>query len=72
MPGMDGVTCAEKILDRDPSANIIMISGYDKESPEGIDPQINNVTKGYITKPIDKVRLSLMLDQLLGESSPSL
>jgi PAS domain S-box-containing protein len=51
MPGMDGITCAKKILEYDPKAKIILISGYVDRGPNGIDPQIKSLLKGYLTKP---------------------
>ncbi len=66
MPEMDGVSCSEKIMDYDPNAKIIIISGYDEDGPSGIDEEKKRLIKGYLTKPIEMARLSEELAQVLG------
>ena len=66
MPEMDGVSCSEKIMDYDPNAKIVIISGYDEDGPSGIDERKKRLIKGYLTKPIEMARLSLELAQVLG------
>jgi PAS domain S-box-containing protein len=65
MPEMDGITCAEKILEFDPEAKIIMVSGYDEEGPNGIDDRIAKAIKGYLTKPINMAQLTTLMADLL-------
>ncbi len=65
MPGMDGITCAEKILGQDPEAKIVMLSGYDEHGPDGIHDKVRSSIKGYLIKPIDMKKLSLVLSKLL-------
>jgi CheY-like chemotaxis protein len=65
MPEMDGMTCAKKIMDRDPEAKIIIISGYDEIGPSGIDDQGRMLIKGYLTKPIDMNEVNNLLVGLL-------
>jgi CheY-like chemotaxis protein len=65
MPEMDGITCAEKIIEFDPEARIIMVSGYDEEGPNGIDDRIGKTIKGYLTKPVNMAQLSYLLADLL-------
>jgi PAS domain S-box-containing protein len=65
MPEMDGITCAEKILEFDPEARIIMISGYDEEGPNGFDDRIAKAIKGYLTKPVNMAQLTSMMADLL-------
>ena len=69
MPGMDGITCAGKIIELDPAAKIILISGYDKQGPNGIDYKTGDYVKGYLTKPIDIVQLSRILGRLFDNDA---
>jgi PAS domain S-box-containing protein len=62
MPTMDGITCAEKIIEMDQGARIILVSGYEENGPDGIDSHIKEIIKGYITKP----PTASELDQVLG------
>jgi CheY-like chemotaxis protein len=64
MPEMDGIICAKKIIEQDPTAKIILISGYEEKGPHGVDPRTKEIIKGYLTKPIDMVKLSVALSQL--------
>ena len=66
MPEMDGVSCSEKIMDYDPHAKIVIISGYDQDGPSGIHEDKKRLIKGYLTKPIEMGRLSEELAQVLG------
>jgi two-component system cell cycle sensor histidine kinase/response regulator CckA len=66
MPEMDGVSCSEQIMDYDPNAKILIISGYDQDGPSGIDGEKKRLIKGYLTKPIEMGRLSEELAQVLG------
>ncbi len=65
MPEMDGTTCAEKILEQDPDAKIVMLSGYEDHGPDGIYDKVRSSIKGYLIKPIDMRKLSLLLSRLL-------
>jgi PAS domain S-box-containing protein len=65
MPEMDGITCAEKILEQDPEAKIVMLSGYEEYGPDGIHDKTRSSIKGYLIKPIDMRELSLLLSRLL-------
>ena len=51
MPGMNGVTCAKEILEVDPEARIIIVSGYEPTGPDGIEESVHRLIKGYIVKP---------------------
>ena len=64
MPGMDGLTTARKILSIDPKANIVLVSGYDEDGPDGIDDEIKRSIKGYVTKPFDIEEVSQVLARL--------
>ncbi len=65
MPEMDGITCADKIIEFDPEARIIMVSGYDEEGPNGIDDRIGKAIKGYLTKPVNMAQLTSLMADLL-------
>jgi PAS domain S-box-containing protein len=65
MPEMDGITCAEKILEQHPEARIVMLSGYEEHGPDGIRNRARSSIKGYLTKPVDMRKLSLLLSRLL-------
>ena len=67
MPGMDGMTCAGKILASDPQARIVIISGYDEKGPSGISGQEQERIKGYLTKPINLEEISIFLEGVLAE-----
>ncbi|MBW1887577.1 MAG: sigma 54-interacting transcriptional regulator, partial [Deltaproteobacteria bacterium] len=68
MPGMDGIKCAEKIVEHDPSAKIVMLSGYDERGPDGINDQDRLLIKDYLTKPVDIADLSRILAHLLEQA----
>ena len=65
MPEMDGITCAEKILEYDSEARILMVSGYEETGPNGIDDKTGAAIKGYLTKPINMAQLTPLLADLL-------
>jgi YesN/AraC family two-component response regulator len=67
MPKMDGVTCAEEILKNDPTAKIIMVSGYDEEGPDGVESKIKCLVSGYLTKPVDTVELAHTLATIFNQ-----
>jgi len=65
MPRMDGVTCARKIVERDPMARIIMVSGYEETGPNGIEESAKPLIKGYLTKPCRMEELSQVISRAL-------
>ncbi|MFC1851582.1 response regulator [candidate division CSSED10-310 bacterium] len=65
MPVMDGLSCARKIIELDPEARIVIISGYDAEEQENLDEDIRPFIKGYLTKPIKATTLGSLLQILL-------
>lgn len=67
MPEMDGATITKRIIEQDPDARIILVSGYDEDGPDGIDFQTRGLISGYLTKPIDTVELSRVLIWLFSE-----
>ncbi len=65
MPKMNGEACAKKMIAHDPGANILIISGYDQNGPDGIDDATKSIIKDYISKPIEIGELSRVLARLL-------
>ena len=66
MAGMDGINCGKKIMENDPNAKILIISGYDPGSSQKIDRHAWKWIKDYITKPVDMIELSQVLGRVLG------
>jgi YesN/AraC family two-component response regulator len=66
MAGMDGITCGKKIMENDPNAKILIISGYDPGSSQQIDRHAWKWIKEYLTKPVDMIELSHVLGRVLG------
>jgi signal transduction histidine kinase len=66
MPKMDGLTCAKKIVEKDPVAKIIIVSGYEETGPNGIDEKAKSLIKGYLTKPCRMEELSQMIFRALA------
>ena len=67
MPEMNGIACAKKIIEYDPAARIIFVSGYDDEGPDGIDDSVKAFIKDYIIKPVNVRELSQKLKELFGD-----
>jgi CheY-like chemotaxis protein len=65
MPDLNGESCIRKILQKDPYARIIIISGYDESGPNGIEEDMKELIKGYITKPCMLEDLGDLLHQAL-------
>ena len=70
MPELNGASCIRKILEKDPDARIIIISGYDESGPNGIEEDVKSLIKGYITKPCMLEDLSNLLHQAMKEGRP--
>jgi len=65
MPEMNGVNCAEKILDADSGAKIAFITGYEVEGMDEFGDRIKNSVKTFLTKPVELADLSATLARLL-------
>jgi len=65
MPEMDGLSVAEEIMDYDPEAKIVVISGYDENGPLGIEEEKKRLIKGYLSKPINIKELSTLLTRMI-------
>ncbi len=65
MPIMDGVTCAKKILENDPTARIVIISGYQESAADGIDTGLKINIKDFVLKPFDINEISKVISKAL-------
>jgi two-component system cell cycle sensor histidine kinase/response regulator CckA len=65
MPEMDGISLAERIIEHDPTAKIVIISGYDEDGPLGINEEGRKLIRGYLTKPVSMTELSSLMAELL-------
>ncbi len=65
MPVMDGIAATTEILDMDPSARIIITSGYEADGADGVPPHLKDVITGYIVKPFEIAGLSKLLAEVL-------
>ncbi len=61
MPGMDGVTALEKIMEFDPQARVVMVSALGKQ--DLVKQALLAGAKNYIIKPLDRKKV---LDRLLA------
>lgn len=66
MPELDGIACIRRILEMDPAAKIVIVSGYDDLGPNGIDDDVRRIIKGYLTKPCGMEALSQAIALALG------
>ncbi|MHA1760623.1 MAG: response regulator [Candidatus Heimdallarchaeota archaeon] len=64
MPEMDGITATKKILEMDPSAQIIAITAYSTRANEILDAGALDVLK----KPIRKVELLKKINEYIIKS----
>lgn len=63
MPKMTGIELMEKILEKDPQVSIVIFTGY-----SSIETAVEAIKKGaydYITKPINTVNLTLLLNRII-------
>ncbi len=65
MPEMDGVNCAEKLLDLNPDAKIAFISGYEINGLDEFGDRIKDSIKTYLIKPVELTDLSTTLTLML-------
>jgi signal transduction histidine kinase/ActR/RegA family two-component response regulator len=72
MPGIDGISCIQEIVEHDAMAKVVIVSGYEQSGPDGIDEDVKGMIKGYITKPCGMQELSQTLSRVVGlENKPS-
>ena len=62
MPGMNGLEAAKKIKELDPKAKIVMVTSANKEEMKKEAQKIG--TLGYITKPFDAEKISVIIDKI--------
>ena len=65
MPEMDGVNCAEKILDLNPDAKIAFISGYEINGLDEFGDRIQDSIQTFLIKPVELADLSTTLTRML-------
>lgn len=65
MPGMDGLTLAEKLLENDPEIKIVFITGWNQYAVSAFE--LNALD--YIMKPVNKARFEKMALRLQNELS---
>ncbi|MCP4689898.1 MAG: glycosyltransferase family 4 protein, partial [Desulfobacterales bacterium] len=46
---------------------IILVSGYNKDGPQGIKELVGDRIQGYLTKPVDVQAMSRLLNRALNE-----
>ncbi|WGK69076.1 response regulator [Candidatus Haliotispira prima] len=63
MPKMDGVTALEKIMGRDPSAKVVMVSALGKQ--EMVKRSLMLGAKNYIVKPLDRKKVLERINSIL-------
>jgi len=66
MPHMDGATCAKKIIEIDPAARIVIISGYQETATSKIDAGLKKTIKGLILKPCKVEKLNQAILEALN------
>ena len=67
MPEMDGVNCAEKILDLNSAAKIAFITGVEVGSLDEFGDRIKNSVTTFLTKPVELADLSAALARMLQQ-----
>lgn len=65
MPEMDGISCIKEIVRIDPGARIVIVSGYHEVGPDGIDQEVRDMIRGYITKPVELSELADTISRAL-------
>jgi DNA-binding NarL/FixJ family response regulator len=55
MPGMGGLKCLEAILARDPSAKVVIASGYAADGP--VRQALQTGAAGFVAKPFGRAEL---------------
>jgi CheY-like chemotaxis protein len=66
MPRMDGVEAAQRILDFDPEAKVVLLSGRDACGRDGIEPSLLKRIKAYLNKPVEIKELSQVLSYVIN------
>jgi len=66
MPCMNGVEAARQVLEFDPEAKVVLLSGFDASGYDGIEPRLLKQIKAYLTKPIQIKELSQILSGVIN------
>lgn len=64
MPGVNGLSAAEIILERRPETRILILSMHD--SPEYISTALNHGAKGYVLKDVPTEEIKTAIDTLMA------
>ncbi len=65
MPVMDGAMCAKKILENDPAARIVIISGYQESAVNEMNTGLKTNIKDFVLKPFDLNKISKVISKAL-------
>ncbi|RJR32520.1 MAG: response regulator [Desulfobacteraceae bacterium] len=63
MPGMGGMRCLEQLLEIDPDARVIVVSGYTDEQPPGGFLGVG--AREFVTKPYDMIGLMKVIRRVM-------
>lgn len=66
MPRMNGVDAARQILNFDPGAKVVLLSGFDPGGYDGIEETLLKQIRAYLTKPIQIKELSQVLSKVIN------
>lgn len=65
MPGMGGRRCLEQLLELDPQARVIVVSGFKDEEPRSVFLEAG--AREYVNKPYDMKDLTRIIRKVLDE-----
>jgi len=68
MPGIGGRNCLDRILEEDPSATVIIASGYSVDEPT--KKEIESKAKGFVSKPFELNQMIHIVRKTLDEKPP--
>lgn len=69
MPGIGGRNCLNLILEQDPSARVIIASGYSVDGPT--KKEIESKAKGFVSKPFELNQMINIVRRTLDENAPA-
>lgn len=69
MPGMSGIVVTQRIMQRYPEANIVIVSALGQKRM--VFEAIESGAKNFIVKPISGDNLLSVIDLVLGQSPPT-
>ena len=67
LPDIDGLACAERILDLKPDVKIVILSGYEEGGPDDGNRELRSRIHGYLIKPVGIFELGHQLQKMLKE-----